>query len=247
MHTEELAQALRLKDEYLANMSHELRTPLTSILSVTEALMLGMLGPLTEQQHSSMSIIEESSRHLLAVINDVLDLAKIDAGKMPLNREVLDIADSCQSVVRMVNPAIAKKELQLIVQVDERAQFITADEVRLTQLLVNLLNNAVKFTPVGGRIGLTIMGDRAAKTIAFTVWDTGPGIAPAMLPLLFQPFVQLDNQQARHNTGTGLGLSLVRRITELHGGQVSVDSILGEGTRFIVTLPWDVDLATPRE
>ncbi len=235
--TAEYLNALRAKDEYLASMSHELRTPLTSMLSLTEALLLGMLGPMTEEQRSSLGIIAESGKHLLAVVNDVLDMAKIEAGKLELHLEPLEIIDCCHAAIRLITPTLRNKDLHLTVQVGEDLPILFADEVRVTQILVNLLHNAVKFTPTGGNIGIEVNVDSTTASVKFIVWDTGLGISPEKLPLLFKPFVQLDSHLSRQNTGTGLGLSLVHRIAELHGGHVTVDSTLGAGTRFVVQLP----------
>jgi len=242
VRTLEFARALRLKDEYLANMSHELRTPLTSILSMTEALRTHMFGMLTEEQTTALEIAEESGQLLLAVINNLLDLAKIEAGKMELHPEPVDLLECCQIVMRIITQSVRQKSLNVTMHIDEQVQLLYADPVRVTQMLVNLLSNAVKFTLQGGEIGLEVQGDRQAGMVSFTVWDTGIGIPPEKLPLLFQPFTQVDNRLVNQQTGTGLGLSLVNRIAELHGGSVSVNSVVGEGTRFTILLPWHEEM-----
>ncbi len=234
----ELARASKLKDEFLASMSHELRTPLNAILGSAEILQSETFGQLNEKQLKYAQNIEESGRHLLELINDILDLSKIEAGKMELSIQPVSVAAVCDASVRLVKQLAHKKQLQLSMSLDERVQTIPADERRLKQILVNLLSNAVKFTPEGGQIGLEVRGDPDRETVHFTVWDTGIGIAREDMDRLFQPFMQLDSSLSRQYAGTGLGLSLVSRMTELHGGSVSVESEPGKGSRFTVSLPW---------
>ncbi|GIK39832.1 MAG: hypothetical protein BroJett011_36650 [Chloroflexota bacterium] len=234
----ELAKAARLKDEFLAGMSHELRTPLNSILGFAEILQNGVFGPLNERQLKFAKNIEESGAHLLAVINDILDLSKVEAGKMDLEIAPVSIEAVCEASLRMIRQLALKKQLQVAEAVIDQVAEIQADERRLKQMLVNLLSNAVKFTPEGGQIGLEVRGDKAEQVVHFTVWDTGIGIAPEDLKRLFKPFVQLDSRLARQYSGTGLGLSLVFRMAELHGGSVSVESQVNQGSRFTFSLPW---------
>ncbi|NTV64129.1 MAG: PAS domain S-box protein, partial [Oscillochloris sp.] len=234
----ELARANRLKDEFLASMSHELRTPLNAILGRAEALQEAIYGPVTPEQVTALQGIDESSRHLLALINDILDLSKIEAGRLELETTPLQVDLLCSLCLRMVMQTALSKQLSLSSMYDTQVQTLVADERRLKQILVNLLSNAVKFTPVGGKVGLELHGDDAAQTVTFTVWDTGIGIAAAELAKLFQPFVQLDSSLNRQYTGTGLGLALVARLAKAHGGSVAVESTPGAGSRFHVTLPW---------
>ena len=234
----ELARAARLKDEFLASMSHELRTPLSAILGMSETLQEQVLGPMNEDQMECAYDIEESGRHLLALINDILDLSKIEAGKTELILDRVVVEDLCQASLRMVKQTAHKKSLKLISTLDNMVMDLEADERRLKQILVNLLSNAVKFTPDGGQVGLEVMGDSTQQTITFTVWDTGIGIAEEDTGRLFQPFVQLDSRLSRQYAGTGLGLALVYRLTKLHGGSVSLESKVGQGSRFIISLPW---------
>ncbi|GIV87321.1 MAG: histidine kinase [Chloroflexus sp.] len=234
----ELLRAARTKDEFLANMSHELRTPLNSILALSESLLEELYGPLREQQQKAIRAIEASGRHLLALINDVLDLAKIEANRIELVKEVVAASDVCEASVALVKEQATKKQIHLSVQLDDPHARFVADPRRLKQILVNLLSNAVKFTPAGGAVSLQVTTDIAQGTIAFTVSDTGIGIAEEDLPRLFQPFVQLDSGLSRQHEGTGLGLVLVRRLVELHGGRVEVESTPGVGSRFTVTLPY---------
>ena len=239
----ELARTLRIRDEFLASMSHELRTPLAAILSLSEGLSDEVAGPLNERQRKYVSTITESGQHLLALINDVLDLSKIEAGRLQLDRAPLDVDLICHASMRMVREQAQQKKLTGSLHVDDAVSSIVADERRLKQILVNLLSNAVKFTPEGGAYGIDVRADYLAQQVSFCVWDTGIGIDPAFLPYLFQPFVQVDTRLARKQGGTGLGLALVRRMAELHGGFVEVKSTPGKGTRFVVTLPGHSDLA----
>ena len=234
----ELARSVRVKDEFLANMSHELRTPLNTILTLSESLLEELRGPLNERQRASIQLIETSGRHLLTLINDVLDVAKIEAGRMELVKEVVAVSDVCESSLVLIKEQAAKKQIRLHCVIDVPHTRFLADPRRLKQILVNLLSNAVKFTSEGGSIELRVTTDTAQGTIAFAVSDTGIGIAPDQLPRLFQPFVQLDSSLTRQHEGTGLGLGLGRRLADLHGGSVSVTSTPGSGSVFTVTLPY---------
>ena len=185
----------------------------------------------------SMRGIEQSGRHLLALINDILDVSKVEAGKLELQIGRVNVESLCQASLALTRQEAQKKRLRMSLSLDSSVATIAADERRLKQGLVNLLNNAVKFTPEGGEIGLECVGDTAAHMVRFTVWDSGVGIDADDLPNLFHPFVQLDSGLSRQHAGTGLGLALVRRLTELHGGGVTVDSLPGSGSRFSVALP----------
>lgn len=236
----ELAQAARLKDEFLANMSHELRTPLNTILGMAEVLRLNVYGPLTEEQVKALGYIEESGKHLLALINDILDLSKIEAGKLDLQIGVVHVPDVCQASLLFIRQIAQKKEITISSRLDEAVKSVQADERRLKQILVNLLTNAVKFTPQGGQVGLEVTGDPSEGVVHFVVWDTGIGISSEDMKWLFKPFVQIDSSLARQHEGTGLGLSLVYRLAKIHGGSVKLESdgVPGHGSRFTVSLPW---------
>ena len=242
--TEELERALRAKDEFLASMSHELRTPLNAILGLSESLTELTPGPLNEKQHRYVGMISESGNHLLALINDILDLAKIEAGQIVLNINETDLRQVCQASLRMVNELAHKKNQQVSLKIEDEIGSIWVDERRLKQVLVNLLSNAVKFTPENGKLGLEVETDREEKRIMITVWDNGIGISESDLTRLFRPFVQLDSGLDREVTGTGLGLALVAQMVRLHGGSIAVESQPGEGSRFTVILPWEPALAT---
>ena len=242
--TKELERALRAKDEFLANMSHELRTPLNAILGLSESLIELAAGPLNEKQHRYIGMISESGNHLLSLINDILDLAKIEAGQIVLNINEVELKQVCQASLRMINELAHKKNQQVTLEINDGIGSIWADERRLKQVLVNLLSNAVKFTPENGKLGLEAQADREEKRIMITVWDHGIGISESDLTRLFRPFVQLDSGLAREAPGTGLGLALVAQMVRLHGGSVAVESQPGEGSRFTVILPWEPALAT---
>jgi len=253
---EDLARASRLKNEFFACMSHELRTPLHAILGLSEAMQEQTYGLINENQLEALGNIAESGRHLLALINDILDLSKIEAGKLELEMAPVMVEFVCQASLRFINQMAQRKRLKVFTNLDSAVTTIQADERQLKQILVNLLSNAVKFTPEGGSIGLEVAGKveprqtcgaRDATSLAgqgvihFTVWDNGIGIAPEDLERLFQPFVQLDSGLTRQYPGTGLGLALVRRLVNLHGGSISVESEPGKGSRFTVSLPWQAD------
>ena len=248
----ELARATRLKDEFLANMSHELRTPLNAILGMAEGLQEAVFGSITSQQAKALKTIERSGTHLLELINDILDLAKIEAGQVNLHFISTTISSLCQSSLTFVKQLALQKNLQLNVQVPSYLPSLMVDERRIRQVLINLLSNAVKFTPEGGSISLEVNLEPAdppstivPNFIRFSITDTGIGINPEDLQKLFQPFVQVDSALNRQYQGTGLGLSLVKRLVELHGGQVEVTSTVSQGSCFAFKLPCTEVLTTP--
>ncbi|MEN9933572.1 MAG: Autoinducer 2 sensor kinase/phosphatase LuxQ [Chloroflexota bacterium] len=243
----ELSRATRLKDEFLAAMSHELRTPLNGVLGYTEALKLQMYGELSTGQLQALSAIEKSGQHLLALINDILDLAHIGAGNATLDLAPVSISHLCDESLDMVMPAVQEKGLHVKTSFDLQVDTLIADERRLRQILVNLLSNAVKFTPAGGSVGIDVTGDPAGRLVVFTVWDTGIGISTEYFERIFKPFVQVDGRIARQYGGTGLGLALVLRLVDMHGGSIELDSAPDQGSRFTVRLPWyPVVSADPR-
>jgi signal transduction histidine kinase len=228
-----------LKDEFLASMSHELRTPLTGILGLSEVLQLQTYGPLSEKQMVAMKHIAASGRQLLELINDILDISRIEARQLTLRIGPCKLAQICQSSLQVVADQTQEKKLQTSFSIDQASIIVQADAQRLKQTIVNLLNNAVKFTPDGGSIGIDVTSSQAEQMVHITVWDTGIGIRTEDLPRLFQTFVQLDASLARQYNGTGLGLALVKRLVELHAGSVGVESSFGAGSRFTVNLPWE--------
>jgi GAF domain-containing protein/CBS domain-containing protein/ActR/RegA family two-component response regulator len=272
---QQLARATRLKDEFLASMSHELRTPLNAILGMSESLQDEVFGDLNERQHKSIATIEKSGKHLLALINDILDLSKIAANKFKLELTDVSIQSLCQNSILFIKELAHKRQIHLKIQVPEPLKHlnIRVDDLRFRQVLINLLSNAVKFTPEQGSITLDVRvlageieglvdggiggwGDRFVATtanpelidrpslaqplrqIAFSIIDTGIGIAPENMDQLFESFVQIDSSLSRQYAGTGLGLSLVKRIVEMHQGHVSVQSEVNRGSCFTVSLPF---------
>ncbi|MBW7885754.1 MAG: PAS domain S-box protein, partial [Caldilineaceae bacterium] len=233
-----LENAARLKDEFLASMSHELRTPLTSILGLSEALRQQVYGQHNDRQQKSWATIETRGKHLLDLINDILDFSKIEAGQFELHMNLCTVDEICMSALQMIKGMANKKRQTVGFTISPAGMEMEADSRRLKQMLVNLLSNAVKFTPEEGQLGLEVQGDFLEGVVRFQVWDRGIGIAPEDFPRLFEPFTQLDAKLSRQYSGSGLGLSLVRRMAELHGGSVSVESRLGEGSVFTIALPW---------
>lgn len=229
--------ANRAKSAFLANMSHELRTPLNAALSSVEALSDGIFGELSPQQQHTIDIIGESNHHLLSLINDILDLSKLEADKLALETNWFDVKEVCFAALRLIKELAHKKHLQAEYQPSPESCELYADQRRVKQILVNLLSNAVKFTPENGRIGLEAACVPDEGVIRFTVWDTGIGIAKEHQRCLFQPFSQIDDGLDRHHEGTGLGLMLVYRLTEKMQGSVMVESDAGQGSRFHVFLP----------
>ncbi|MFV9503085.1 MAG: ATP-binding protein [Oscillochloridaceae bacterium umkhey_bin13] len=235
----ELQRALRTRDDFLATMSHELRTPLNSILAFSELLIEQTAGPLNERQLNSLGYISTSGRHLLALINDILDLSKIEAGRMELALDPCVVAEICTASVRFVQEVAIKKRLQLQLDYPAPDLMLHTDARRLKQMLINLLHNAVKFTPEGGTISFRVEADAANDVIRFVVTDTGIGIGPEDMERLFTPFTQLDSGLNRQHEGTGLGLALVRRLADHLGGGVEVQSAgHGQGSCFTLALPW---------
>ncbi len=233
----ELSRAVRTKDEFLANMSHELRTPLNAILGLTESLQEYVYGPINERQGKVLQTVETSGRHLLELINDILDVAKIEAGKMELNLDTVTLEHVCLASMQFVKQQAQKKSINVSFANHTSIERIHADVRRLKQILVNLLTNAVKFTPHGGAVGLELRSSPDEDVVYLSIWDTGIGIAQEHMGRLFQSFVQLDSSLSREHVGTGLGLALVARLTEMHGGSIAVASAPGEGSRFTVSLP----------
>ena len=231
---EELETVSRHKSEFLANMSHELRTPLNAIIGFSEVLHEQMFGELNEQQLGYVSDVLEAGRHLLSLINDILDLAKVEAGRMELELADVVLGDALRSGVTMHAERATRAGIELELSVDPRIVTIRADERKLRQVVFNLLSNAVKFTPEGGRI--EVSASPADGFVEVAVADTGSGIAQEDLALVFEEFQQAGDSGKR-TEGTGLGLPLSRRFVELHGGRLWAESVPGKGSTFRFTLP----------
>ena len=234
----ELVRTAQDKDELLASMSHELRTPLNGLLFLSQNLQEGVYGALNREQIDALNDVEECCRDLLALVNDILDLAKMEAGKVELELASLDVGPLCQTALRLVKGTAQRKHINQVFWCDPSVINLVADQRRLTQALVNLLSNAVKFTPDGGTVGLEVAGDRDQQQVRFSVLDTGIGIRSEDLPRLCQPFVQLDTRLSQKDEGCGLGLALVMRLAELHHGHLLIESNPGRGSRFTIVLPW---------
>ena len=234
-----LEKALRAKDEFLAAMSHELRTPLAGILGLSQILQMPTYGSLTEKQIKAVVTIEESGERLLEVINDVLEYSKLQGGSNQILKRSFFLVSACQDALRAISPRVEKMKQHTRLSIHPEEIKINSDERWLGRLLSNLLRNATKFTAEGGEIGIDVLGDVDKKVVTICVWDSGIGIKQADFPRLFQPFVQLDASLARQYGGTGLGLALVKQISVLLGGDVSVESEVGKGSRFTVSLPWE--------
>ena len=245
---EELARATRLKDEFLANMSHELRTPLNAILGMSEALQEQVFGTINQEQKESLETIASSGKHLLELINDILDVAKIESGQVEIDCSQTSIDELCQSSLPFVKQQALRKRIHLGLKIAPNLPELIVDERRIRQALINLLSNAIKFTPEKGWVSLAVsLQQNPAKItneitseimseIRFAVTDTGIGISQDNLQKLFQPFVQIDGALNRQNSGTGLGLALVKSIVEMHKGTVSVTSQVGVGSCFTIAL-----------
>jgi signal transduction histidine kinase len=230
----ELAAASQHKSEFLANMSHELRTPLNAVIGFSEVLSERMFGDLNEKQDEYLKDIHASGQHLLSLINDILDLSKIEAGKMDLEVSDFDLPATIDNALMLVRERAGRRGIDLQKSVDGRLGQVQADERKIRQVLLNLLSNAIKFTPEGGRI------DVAAKPVngfvEVSVTDTGVGIAPEDQDAIFEEFKQVGTASKKVE-GTGLGLALSRRFIELHGGKIWVRSEVGAGSTFTFTIP----------
>lgn len=229
--------ANRTKSEFLASMSHELRTPLNAIIGFSEIMSNEMLGPIgTEQYKGYLGDITESARHLLVVINDILDVAKIESGQVALSEEPLDPETLARSVARLISPRSDEADITLSLDLPVDLPTLRGDKTKLKQILINLLSNAVKFTPEGGRVEL-----RAALAengdFLFVIEDTGIGMSEADIRIARTPFGQVDSRLSRRFEGTGLGLPLAEGLTEMHGGTFTIESQPGRGTTITVRLP----------
>jgi signal transduction histidine kinase len=232
--SEQLEAASRHKSEFLANMSHELRTPLNAIIGFSEVLMQRMFGELNTKQEEYLKDIYESGRHLLSLINDILDLSKIEAGRMELELTEFDLPTAIESAMTLVRERATRRGIALQKTLDGRVGPIRADERKVRQVVLNFLSNAIKFTPEGGRIEVRAVP--VDGSVEVSVADTGVGIAPEDQEAVFEEFRQVGSSAAKQE-GTGLGLALCRKFVELHGGTIWVTSAVGAGSTFTFTLP----------
>ncbi|MDO8479108.1 MAG: GAF domain-containing protein [Candidatus Rokubacteria bacterium] len=233
--TRQLEVANRHKSEFLANMSHELRTPLNAVIGFSEVLIERMFGEVNPKQEEYLNDILSSGKHLLSLINDILDLSKIEAGRMELEAQAFDLPSALDNALTLIRERAARHSIRLEVHVDPAIGEVVADERKVKQVLLNLLSNAVKFTPEGGKIivSATLIGEAVGVSVA----DTGVGIAAEDQETIFEEFRQVGDDYARKREGTGLGLALARRLVELHGGTLSVQSEVGKGSTFTFTIP----------
>lgn len=261
----ELKSVSKLKDEFLAMMSHELRTPFNSILGVSECLLEELYGQINPRQKEAIAVIESSSNHLLKLINDILYFSKLTTDLVKLDIESVSITDLCNSSLELVKQQALKKKIQITINISPEVEFFKADPLRMRQVLVELLNNAVKFTPIGGQVSLNVKtepplgeivtsSNNVAKIsdlisdnqevlnnhswIYFEVTDTGLGIAPSDQNRLFQVFTQIDSGLNRNYEGIGIGLAIVKQIVELHRGDIKLSSQIGRGSCFTVSIPF---------
>ncbi|MEK6769540.1 MAG: ATP-binding protein [Gemmatimonadota bacterium] len=247
---EELERANRMKAQFLANMSHELRTPLNSVIGFSEMLLIGALGPLTLEQRDPLETIARNGRHLLGLVNDILDLSKVEAGRMDLHLTSTDVRSLVNDVLTGMESLTDAKGHRVLLQLGNADLMFMADEMRVRQIFYNLLSNAVKFTPPGGEIRIRADrrrsampagkgGNREREVIWVAVTDTGIGITPEDQARLFTEFTQVDASYSRRHEGTGLGLALCKRFVDLHNGRLGVESAKGKGSTFWVELPVD--------
>ena len=233
-----LERAMKAKDEFLAVMSHELRTPLTGILGLSQAMQLSTYGELNQRQNTAVQNIEKSGQHLLKVINQILEFSKLQTGSLAIQLLPCSLHDICQASLLVVNMLAAKKNQAITFNISPEDIVINVDEQRIKQVLINLLGNAIKFTPDNGQIELKVIGLTDKRQVRISITDTGIGIKDADLDRLFQPFIQLDMRLSRQYEGAGMGLALVKQMVELNGGSVEVESVFGHGSCFSVCLPW---------
>jgi signal transduction histidine kinase len=231
----QLEAASRHKSEFLANMSHELRTPLNAVIGFSEVLLQRMFGALNDKQDEYLKDIYASGQHLLSLINDILDLSKIEAGRMELAPAPFHLPTALENAVTLIKERAGRHGIALQLDIDPRLSEVVGDERKVKQVFLNLLSNAVKFTPEGGRISLKASQKDGAVEIAVT--DTGVGIAPEDQAAIFEEFRQVGTDETRKQEGTGLGLTLAKKFVELHGGRIWVESEVGRGSTFTFTLP----------
>jgi signal transduction histidine kinase len=227
----------RLKSEFLTSMSHELRTPLNSIIGFADVLLQGIDGELNDMALNDIQLIHNSGKHLLALINDILDLSKIEAGKMELVREAVDIKDVANAVLASSHSLVKDKPVEIITDVSDMLPPVYADKLRLNQILLNLVSNAAKFTHEGSITIKASLNPRKLDVMTISVIDTGIGIPAGKLGTIFERFRQADSSTTRKYGGTGLGLAICKQLVEMHGGTLNVRSEEGVGSEFYFSIP----------
>jgi signal transduction histidine kinase len=237
---QKIREADRLKSEFVATISHELRTPLNTIIGFAKFMLNGSAGPLTDMQRTDLTAIYSSGQHLLGLVNDILDLSKIEAGKVTLNKEQLDFHEVAAGIMSSAIALVADKSIELKEEIAPHLPPIYADRKRVRQIILNLVSNAAKFTEQG-HIAMRVkpITENGKPYILCAVEDTGIGLRQEDIPTIFEAFRQLDSSSTRRAQGTGLGLPISRRLAELHGGRMWVESELGVGSTFYFTLPAD--------
>jgi two-component system cell cycle sensor histidine kinase PleC len=228
--------ANRAKTEFLANMSHELRTPLNAVIGFSTLMRDRAWGPIHEKYAEYADLMSEAGTHLLTIVNDILDIARAEAGKLQLNEEEIDLAHLITQTSRFIREQAAKAGVNFVTEGADHLPKFRGDTVKLRQILLNLLGNAIKFTPAGGQVTLSVSRD-ADGGVTIEVADTGIGIAEDQMELAMAPFGQIDSKLSRKFDGTGLGLPLTKRLVELHGGTLKIESEVAEGTTVSVLLP----------
>jgi signal transduction histidine kinase len=232
----------QLKSEFLASMSHELRTPLNSIIGFADVLLEGLDGELNERMEEDVRLIRESGRHLRELIGEILDMSKIESGKMELRYETIDIPQMSQDIMATANPLAQEKGLELILDMDKNVNTIEADRTRLRQIMWNIMGNAIKFTEKGS---VTLSVQAKSDHLLFSIRDTGIGIKEENKSVVFEQFRQIDGGLNRAAGGTGLGMPITKKLVELHGGEIWVDSVYGQGSTFLFTIPIEAQAVDP--
>jgi signal transduction histidine kinase len=240
---DELTHLDQLKSDFMATMSHELRTPLTSIIGYSDMLLSGMTGELNEKQSTFVDSILKGGESLLNLINDVLDLTKIEAGRLELNREPVDLRAALLGVLPVIKPRAQDKRIRISTFLPTDLPLVSADPGKLNQILLNLLTNGVKYSHENG--GVSVEARTTGELVEIWINDTGIGIAKEDRDKVFQRFTQIDSSATRSQGGTGLGLAIVKELVELHGGTIRLQSKLGKGSSFIFTVPIATTAADP--
>jgi signal transduction histidine kinase len=232
----ELEQASQLKSQFLANMSHEFRTPLNAILGYTSMLLQGVSGDMTAAQKNKMTRVDSNARHLLSIINDILDISRIEAGKMPLHLEDFELPGLISELLAEVEPLIQKARLQTLTELPLDLPLLHSDRQKVKQIVLNLLTNAIKFTPQG-TVKVEVTPDEERREMRIAVQDTGIGIAAQDHEKVFEDFRQADNSVTREYGGAGLGLAICRRLAKMLDGRIELESELGRGSTFTLVVP----------